>query len=69
MEEVETKYYRVGQFSGPSPADKEKFRAHIISGAADEVTEDFKPLWGDAVYALTKDGKIFTHKNNWDTSD
>ena len=64
-----TKFYRVGQFSGPAPADKEKFRAHILTGDADEVSEDWKPTWGDASYALTPDGEIYTHKENWDSSD
>jgi len=64
------KHYRVGQFSGPAPANKEEFVKHILSGEAHEVQEDYQPGWGDAVYAFDHS----THKyevvrEKWDTSD
>ncbi len=64
-----TRFYRIGQFTGPAPANKKEFEVYIKSGKAHEVTEEFEPLWGDAVYALTNDEEIYMHKRNWDTSD
>lgn len=66
MQNLETKYYRVGQFSGPRPA-ADDFKDRVLE--CDEVTEDYKPLWGDAVYAVASDGTIKEHKCNWDSSD
>lgn len=64
------KYYRVGQFSGPAPADREAFVKHILSGNAHEVDEDYKPLWGDAVYAFDHSTHNYkTIRDNWDSSD
>lgn len=66
---VGTRFYRVGQFTGPAPADKDKFRAFIESGQAEEVTQEYRPHIGDAVYYYTLQGEIGTHIENWDTSD
>ena len=61
-----TRYFQVGQFSGPSPA-ADDFPEKLLE--CEEVTEDFEPFWGGAVYALSPDGKIREHKCNWDSSD
>lgn len=60
------KYYRVGQFSGPRPA-ADDFPEKILE--CPEVTKDFKPLWGDAVYSVDEEGTIKEYKCNWDSSD
>jgi len=65
----EIKYYRVGQFTDPAPADHERFTDFIKSGEADKVDKDYEPIWGDAVFALHPDGEITLHKQRYDTSD
>ena len=66
---VGTYFYRVGQFTGPAPADEEEFREFIESGEAEEVSKEYRPFIGDAVYYRTPLGEIGTHVENWDTSD
>ena len=63
-----TKYYRVSQFT-KQPTTIDDIIWMLKQEITEEVSEDFNPYWGGAVYSVDDKNVVKLYKDNTDSSD